>query len=184
MSTAVYELFDSSGERIYIGMTGDLRRRFREHRTKTWWPLVEEARTLTAWHPTREAAARIESALIALHRPAHNAQVNGARQPVAASVPWDTAIEAVDWDAVIDEILTEALPLDRARAAGQALADLQGWQIGMRQRRQSCVLEMRDRGMSLADIARELGLHRNRVQQIAEGRSSGGQGGKAEQGDE
>jgi hypothetical protein len=35
--------------------------------------------------------------------------------------------------------------------------------------------------MSLADIGRELGLHRNRVQQIAEGRSSGGQGGKVDE---
>jgi predicted transcriptional regulator len=47
--------------------------------------------------------------------------------------------------------------------------------------RRQAVLEMRDRGMSLADIGKVLDLHRNRVQQIAEGRSSGGQGGKTEE---
>ena len=181
MSTAIYEFFSATGQRLYIGMTDDPRRRFGQHRVKAWWPLVDETRTIITWHPIRETAARVEAGLIALHRPPHNAQVVGPRRPVAAPVPWDTAIEAVDWDAVIDEILTEASPLDRARAAGQALMDLGGWQVGMRQRRQSCVIEMRDRGLSLADIGRELGLHRNRVQQIAEGRSSGGQGGKADE---
>lgn len=46
--------------------------------------------------------------------------------------------------------------------------------------RQAAVLELRARGMSYADIARELQLHRNRVQKIAEGRS-GGQGVKVEE---
>lgn len=34
MRTAVYELFDSTGARLYVGMTDDPRRRFGEHRDK------------------------------------------------------------------------------------------------------------------------------------------------------
>jgi hypothetical protein len=39
------------------------------------------------------------------------------------------------------------------------------------------VLELRAQHLSYAQIGASLGLHRNRVQQIAEGRSAGGQGG-------
>jgi hypothetical protein len=42
--------------------------------------------------------------------------------------------------------------------------------------RQDTVLRMRAQGMSYAQIGREIGLHRNRVQQIAEGRAGGGPG--------
>jgi predicted GIY-YIG superfamily endonuclease len=179
--TAVYELFDAAGARLYIGMTNDMRRRLIQHRAKPWWILVDGSRTIAAWYPTREEATRVESRPIALHRPPHNTSVVGARQPIAGPIPWDTAVDAVDWDAVIDSILAEASPVERARAVGRAMASVRGQQVELKWQRQACVAEMRDRGMSLADIGRELGLHRNRVQQIAEGRSSGGQGGKTDE---
>jgi DNA-directed RNA polymerase sigma subunit (sigma70/sigma32) len=80
----------------------------------------------------------------------------------------------------IDEVEGMSDPVERAREVGRRMALIPVVHARLAAIRRQAVLEMRDRGMSLADIGRELGLHRNRVQQIAEGRSSGGQGGKVE----
>jgi DNA-binding NarL/FixJ family response regulator len=61
----------------------------------------------------------------------------------------------------------------RAKGAGvalQAIPDLQKW---LREIRQEAVLEMRDDGLSHAQVAAELGISRARAQQIAEGRTTG-----------
>lgn len=77
----------------------------------------------------------------------------------------------------IDEIEKIADPGERAREVGRRMALVTTWHSRLRVIRQEAVAEMRTRGLSLSDIGRELGLHRNRVQQILEGRSAGGQGG-------
>lgn len=64
-------------------------------------------------------------------------------------------------------------PAQRAKAVGaalQAVPELQHW---LREIRQGAVREMRDDGMSHADVGKELGVSRARAQQIAEGRTSG-----------
>ncbi|MER6350636.1 sigma-70 family RNA polymerase sigma factor [Streptomyces sp. NPDC001634] len=64
-------------------------------------------------------------------------------------------------------------PTQRAKAVGvalQAIPELQHW---LREIRQGAVKEMRDEGMSHAEVGKELGLSRARAQQIAEGRTSG-----------
>lgn len=72
-------------------------------------------------------------------------------------------------------------PADRAREIGRRLALIPDFQARLRAMRQAAVLELRAQGKSYADIGKQISLHRNRVQQIAEGRSAGGQGGsKAE----
>ena len=68
-------------------------------------------------------------------------------------------------------------PAERAREVGRRMAEIPIWHQRLKEIRRAAVQEMREKGMSFADIGRELSLHRNRVQQIAEGRSSGGQGG-------
>ncbi|MFD6771117.1 hypothetical protein ACFWC6_33410 [Micromonospora chalcea] len=78
----------------------------------------------------------------------------------------------------IDDIEQIADPAERARQVGDRLARVPEWQERLRKIRQAAVLEMRDRKMSYAEIGKELGLHRNRVQQIAEGRPGGGKGAK------
>jgi hypothetical protein len=78
----------------------------------------------------------------------------------------------------VDQIEKIADPAERAREVGRRMALVTDWHSRLREIRQAAVIEMKDGGMSLADIGRELGLHRNRVQQILEGRSAGGQGGK------
>lgn len=77
----------------------------------------------------------------------------------------------------IDELEKIADPAERAREIGQRLKDIPDYQARLRQMRQSAILEMRGSGMSYAGIAAVVGLHRNRIQQIAEGRTAGGQGG-------
>ncbi|MDQ0758713.1 sigma-70 family RNA polymerase sigma factor [Streptomyces canus] len=70
-------------------------------------------------------------------------------------------------------------PTQRAKTVGaalQAIPELQHW---LREIRQSAVQEMRDDGMSHAEVGKELGLSRARAQQIAEGRTSGKRADKA-----
>lgn len=64
-------------------------------------------------------------------------------------------------------------PTQRAKDVGaalQAIPELQKW---LREIRQGAVQEMRDDGLSHAQVAAELGISRARAQQIAEGRTSG-----------
>lgn len=84
----------------------------------------------------------------------------------------------------IEAVEAIADPIERAREAGKRLDAIPGWQTRLRVIRQNAVLEMRANHISLAEIGRLLDLHRNRVQQIAEGRSAGGQGGKIKPADE
>lgn len=79
----------------------------------------------------------------------------------------------------LDDLEKIADPAERAREVGRRMADVPIWHARLKAIRQAAVAEMKASGMSHADIGRELGLHRNRIQQILEGRSSGGQGGNA-----
>ncbi|WP_229401897.1 hypothetical protein [Micromonospora okii] len=79
----------------------------------------------------------------------------------------------------IDDIEQITDPAERARQAGERLAAIPTWQERLRKIRQAAVVEMKSGGMSYAEIGRKLDLHRNRIQQILEGRSAGGKGGKA-----
>lgn len=74
----------------------------------------------------------------------------------------------------IDEVEQIADPAERAREVGRRMAEIPAWHARMKQIRREAVIEMKDRRrMSFSEIGRELGLHRNRVQQIYEGRSGG-----------
>lgn len=84
----------------------------------------------------------------------------------------------------IDQVEKIADPIERAREIGRRLAAITPWQEKLREMRQAAVLELKASRWTYAEIARELGLHRNRVQQIAEGRAGGGKGGSKEQGDQ
>ncbi|MFI1485743.1 sigma-70 family RNA polymerase sigma factor [Streptomyces sp. NPDC020747] len=64
-------------------------------------------------------------------------------------------------------------PIQRAKDVGkvlEAIPDLQHW---LREVRQGAVQEMRNEGMSHAEVGKELGLSRARAQQIVEGRTTG-----------
>jgi DNA-directed RNA polymerase specialized sigma subunit len=64
-------------------------------------------------------------------------------------------------------------PVQRAKAVStalQAIPELQHW---LREIRQGAVQEMREDGLSHAEVGKELGVSRARAQQIAEGRTTG-----------
>lgn len=77
----------------------------------------------------------------------------------------------------IDQIEKIPDPAERAREVGRRLKEIPKHQERLRKLRQAAVKELRTQRLSYAQIGELLGLHRNRVQQIAEGRSAGGQGG-------
>jgi DNA-directed RNA polymerase specialized sigma24 family protein len=65
-------------------------------------------------------------------------------------------------------------PAERAREVGRRLNLVPEFHAYMKRVRQAAVAEMKDvQGKTYTEIGRELGLHRNRVQQIYEGRSGG-----------
>lgn len=74
----------------------------------------------------------------------------------------------------IDEVEHIADPAERAREVGRRMAKIPDWHARMARIRRGAVVEMKDmQGKTFSEIARELELHRNRVQQIYEGRSGG-----------
>ncbi|NEE03845.1 hypothetical protein [Phytoactinopolyspora halotolerans] len=62
-------------------------------------------------------------------------------------------------------------PLERAIEIAKMLNDVVGLEEELLRLRREAVLQLRERGNSYGEIGQALGLHRNRVQQIAEGRS-------------
>jgi hypothetical protein len=68
-------------------------------------------------------------------------------------------------------------PAARAVEIGKRMKAIPDYQKALREMRQEAVLELRAKGMTYSEIGTAIGLHRNRVQQIAEGRTAGGQGG-------
>lgn len=72
---------------------------------------------------------------------------------------------------VIERIKAIEDPAERAREVGAVLNALRGSSAQLRILRQEAVVELRRQGWTYARIGEELGLHRNRVQQIAEGRT-------------
>ncbi|NED99288.1 helix-turn-helix domain-containing protein [Phytoactinopolyspora halotolerans] len=70
-----------------------------------------------------------------------------------------------------ERIAAIADPVERAVEIGKVLNGLPEMASDLRELRQAAVLELRAAGWSYGQIGQALGLHRNRVQQIAEGRS-------------
>lgn len=100
---------------------------------------------------------------------------------VCQATPYDHDVENPLAD--IDDVTSIDDPAERAREIGRRLNAIPAWNARLRQMRQDAIQQMRGQGMSWAEIGREIGMHRNRVQQIGEGRSGGGQGGSREDAD-
>lgn len=108
---------------------------------------------------------------LALCKPPHYSWVRQA-------TPYDHDVENPLAD--IDNIDNIADPGERAREIGRRLNAIPAWNALLREKRQAVIQEMRASGMSWAEIGREIGMHRNRVQQIGEGRSGGKPASKAD----
>lgn len=75
--TALYRLFDAAGELLYIGISADPEKRFRNHRhgnkrekPKEWWPRVASERI--EWFDSRPEADTAETYAILTEHPQHN----------------------------------------------------------------------------------------------------------------
>ena len=68
----VYALYDSAGDALYVGMTGDLPRRLAVHARKEWWRQVDHLNA--SLYPTRDEARAGERRLIDDLQPAWNIQ--------------------------------------------------------------------------------------------------------------
>jgi hypothetical protein len=76
--TALYRLFTSDGYLLYVGISVDPKRRFKEHHRAEWWPEVDTARTVIEWLDCGgHEAERIELAAIRAEFPWHNRQGMG-----------------------------------------------------------------------------------------------------------
>lgn len=115
--TALYHLYDADGTPLYIGISNDPERRFKQHRdTKPWWPQV--ARKTIEWHPSRDCALAKEAAAIKAETPTYNIDHN----PSAVSYHWPPAgmpadrVEAIEREA-------STLPADQAEGIRRAAFD-------------------------------------------------------------
>jgi DNA-binding transcriptional regulator YhcF (GntR family)/predicted GIY-YIG superfamily endonuclease len=82
--TALYRLFDSDGNLLYVGITNNPEYRFGQHRrTKPWWPQVDHNEI--RWFDSLEEAAEAEKVTIAAEQPTHNVSANALK--IAKSAP-------------------------------------------------------------------------------------------------
>ncbi|GHJ04794.1 hypothetical protein TPA0906_66590 [Streptomyces olivaceus] len=73
----------------------------------------------------------------------------------------------------LKDLAEQGDPTERAKTVGAALQAIPQLQHWLREIRQGAVLELREDGLSHAQIGKELGISRARAQQISEGRTSG-----------
>lgn len=67
----VYRCFDADGALLYIGVSGDICTRVKQHRSQTsWWH--EVSRVVIRLHPNRTAAFAAEIAAIRAEHPRYN----------------------------------------------------------------------------------------------------------------
>lgn len=69
--TAVYRLYDASGDLLYVGISKHPEKRFIEHeQIKFWWHQV--ARKTIDWYPSRPEAVAVEDTAILTENPRHD----------------------------------------------------------------------------------------------------------------
>lgn len=77
---ALYRLRDQGGTLLYVGVSDNPRRRFKDHSDdKPWWAQV--AHRSIEWFPSRARALAAESTTIRVERPRYNVQHNGRSAP-------------------------------------------------------------------------------------------------------
>lgn len=82
----LYKLYDKDDRLLYIGITSDIVRRFRQHsQEKEWWWDVADIEVVRFL--TRQAARTEEHLLIMMLHPVHNYQDNFIRQRDPAVEP-------------------------------------------------------------------------------------------------
>lgn len=99
--TALYRLFNDSGQLLYVGISHKPDVRWGQHsEEKEWWPEVD--RRAVEWHESRLSAERAELAAIVAEKPLHNKVGTPARTVSPASGKTPTRPIRVDlglWNA-------------------------------------------------------------------------------------
>lgn len=71
--TALYRMFDARDALLYIGISKDFGRRWKQHaKQQSWWSDVESQ--AIRWYPSRDLAKAAETVAIAAEGPIHNLQ--------------------------------------------------------------------------------------------------------------
>ncbi|MFE6634682.1 GIY-YIG nuclease family protein [Streptomyces tendae] len=90
--TCLYRLYDVFGRLLYAGITADLARRWKEHRSehREWWYQVTERRV--QWFPSRGLAWRAERQAVRAELPLYNNEswgdfTGGRRPELPSGVP-------------------------------------------------------------------------------------------------
>ncbi|MET8265924.1 hypothetical protein ABZU92_18250 [Micromonospora arida] len=173
--TCLYRFYDDGGALLYVGITSSPNARMAAHaREKAWWPEVDADRTTIQWLTNRPEAERAEVEAIRDESPRYNVADNPAERSAMVARAREVALSGMaarstkieEWEALADAIESVADPAERARLAGRQLAEVPTMQSKLRSVRVVATRELKAGGMSNAEIARVLGVHRNRVQQL------------------
>ena len=85
MSQCVYRMYDSSDRLLYVGVTGNYKRRMAAHRkTQPWWPSVDRVEQIE--YPDRATAEEAERQAIRHEEPAYNDGADPDRPSRAAVI--------------------------------------------------------------------------------------------------
>src|SRR5258707_1324603 len=85
--TAVYRLYEASDALLYVGVSSNFGRRWKQHAAaQPWWPDVQ--RLTVDWYPDRPSALSAERVAIKAEVPAHNV-MHAGRHPKPAAEPTD-----------------------------------------------------------------------------------------------
>ncbi len=94
--TALYRFYDAQGELLYVGITNDPWRRWRQHvLAKPWYPQVKHQSV--TWYDSKPEARKAETRAIRTERPEFN--IAGALKPADRFIPGREAavIASVIW---------------------------------------------------------------------------------------
>lgn len=97
--TALYRYLDADGRPLYIGITGDVKQRRKEHVYQPWHR--EAASYVVEWHATLKEAANAEVRAIKAEKPTYNRAHNFG----------DITLTSVDWPSLADARRTKAIRL-------------------------------------------------------------------------
>lgn len=77
--TALYRLYDTDGQLLYVGITNNVKKRWRAHeKDKAWWS--EVTHKTIEWFETRKSAERVEKVEIEEEEPLYNRALNPNRR--------------------------------------------------------------------------------------------------------
>lgn len=139
--TALYRLYGADGTLLYIGVTDNPDRRFKQHRdTKPWWPQV--AQKTIEWRPSRVVALADEADAIRAEAPVYNIDHN----PAALTYHWPPAGMPAD---CVEGIEREAakVPADQAEGLRRA-----AWEGFTRTQLAALARECERRGLDLQAV--------------------------------